>query len=152
MGYAAKKKNKKKKGSPVAKVAIFLALLVGLIVAAKQTSVLSLLGLATETAETKPRKASHTEKPPSEPVISEFERKQAEARERAKQLEAQKAAQERAHQEELARKQIEEKAFRTWYKPSPECVNASGKWDVSVKCGNEYMEAKRRFIEQKLNQ
>lgn len=147
MSYTSKKRDKKKKGSSLSTIIIFIILVVVLVVIAKKTSVLSVLGWVEEPTETKQKKAKRPEKESSEPVISEFERRQAEARERAKQLEEQRIAQEKAHQAELIKKENEEKAFRAWYKPSPECINKNSKWDISVKCGNEYMEAKRYFTE-----
>lgn len=76
---------------------------------------------------------------------------EAEAKAKAEREAIRKALEEadrqRSHEEDLARKKEEEAAFNAWYKPAPECVNKTGKWELSVKCGNDFIAAKKYFME-----
>lgn len=151
MRYTSKR-TKAKKRSPVSMWLVWLVLLaLGVAGFLKYEAILNALGLLDQPSTTVTYKRKHgtEEQPQEEAKMSEFERRQAEAQELARLRAEQLAAQEKAHQAELAKQASEDEAFRAWYKPSPECKNPSGNWKITVKCGNAYMDAKRHFLEQR---
>jgi hypothetical protein len=82
---------------------------------------------------------------------SALEEQRAKDREKAEQQALRKAMEEadmqRSHQEDAFRNLAEEQSFREWYKPAAECKNTGGNWKVTVKCGNDFLYARRYFIE-----
>jgi preprotein translocase subunit SecF len=145
-------KNKRQQKQPLSsKIAIAVMLAVVLAAVAKFTPVLKLVGL---TAEEKQAAGAVDLKLKRKDFAQDAMREQVEAQAKAKaereavQKAMEEADRQRSHSEEVIRKAAEEAAFSSWYKPPKECINKSGKWEVSVKCGNDYIEAKKKYMQE----
>jgi tryptophan 2,3-dioxygenase len=148
MGYQYKKAKPKKKAksSKVVSV-IILVLLLG--VAAKFTPLLSMLGITTvdQPADEKDSKAKKKAFDLSAVLEKQSAANKIMAERAAQQRAIEEADRQRNHQAEVERKKAIDEAFNAWYKPSEDCKNKSGKWEIVVRCGNEYIAAQKYFME-----
>jgi tryptophan 2,3-dioxygenase len=148
MGYQYKKPKPKKKAKS-SKLTLGIILVLLLAAAAKFTPLLSMLGITTVDLPANEQDAKAKKK--AFDLSALLEKQSAENKIKAERAAQQRAMEEadrqRNHQTEVERKKAIEEAFNAWYKPSEDCKNKSGKWEIVVRCGNEYIAAQKYFME-----
>ena len=143
------KKSKSKTQLLSSKVAKGIMVAVAVAAVAKFTPLLSMLGITNRATAIGEMGLALKKKNFEADAMRE--RLEAEAKAQAEREATRRAMEEadmrRSHEEDLARKTAEEAAFNAWYKPALECQNKTGKWELSVKCGNDFIAAKKYFME-----
>ena len=142
---------KAKKPLKFSTLAWALAVAAGLAVAAAAafTPLLSQLGIVSREPGAAEREAALKRKgfDLDQALEEQRAKDQALAEQRALRKAMEEADMQRSHQEDAFRNIAEEQAFMQWYKPAAECKNTGGNWKVTVKCGNDFLYARRYFIE-----